>query len=73
MQELRQQLSDANAHINDTNKALDELRQVQSTKECKEPQLNDFYKPSDQTKEYQYINTDVIGISSGYLLFKMTA
>ena len=60
--ELRQQLSDANADINDTNKALDELKQIQSTEKYKEPQLNDFYKPSDEMKEYQYITTVVIGI-----------
>ena len=31
IQELRQKLSDANADLNETNKALDELRQIQST------------------------------------------
>ena len=54
IQELRQQLSDANADINETNKALDELRQIQSTAkllEYKQPQLSDFYKPSDEMKE----------------------
>ena len=67
---MRPELSDANADINETNKALDELRQIQSTK-YKEPQLNDFYKPSDEMKEYQYITSSVIGISTGYLLFKV--
>ena len=69
IQELRQELSDANTDINETNKSLDELRQIQSTK-YKGPQLNDFYKPSEEMKEYQYITTGVIGICSGYLLFK---
>ena len=37
IQQLRQELSDANADINETNKALDELRQIQLMK-YKEPQ-----------------------------------
>ena len=73
IQELRQQLSDANADINETNKALDELRQIQSTAkllEYKQPQLSDFYKPSDEMKEKQYLTTGIIGASTGYALFK---
>ena len=73
IQELRQKLSDASRDINETNKALDELRQIQSTamlSKYKEPQLNDFYKPSEEMKEYQYLTTGLMGISSGYLLFK---
>ena len=66
---LRQELSDVNADMNETNKTLDELRQIQSVK-YKEPQLNYFYKPSDEMKEYQHITAGVIGNSSGYLLFK---
>ena len=69
IQELRQQLSDANADTNETNKALDELRKIQSMK-YKEPHLNDFYKPREEMKEYQYLTTGLIGISSGYALFK---
>ena len=58
--------------INEINKSLDELRQIQSMK-YKGPQLSEFYKPSDEIKEYQYLTTGVIGICSGYLFFKITA
>ena len=54
VQELRQKLSDANADLNATNKALDELRKIQSTAkllEYRQPQLSDIYKPSDEMKE----------------------
>ena len=73
IRELRQQLSDTNADINESNKALDELKQIQSTdmqSKYKEPQLNYFYKPSDEMKEYQYLSTGIIGASAGYALFK---
>ena len=69
IQELRQQLADANREINTTNKALDELKQIQSI-QYKEPQLSDYYKQSDEMKGYQYLTTSVIGISSRYILFK---
>ena len=73
IQELRQQLSDANADINESNKALDELRQIRSTallSKYKELQLSDFYKPSEEMKEHQYLTTGIIGASAGYALFK---
>ena len=42
VQELRQKLSDANADLNATDKALDELRKIQSM-EYKEPKLEDYW------------------------------
>ena len=51
IQQLRQQLSDANNDINVTNKALNELRQIQSI-EYNKPKLEDYYNPSDEIKEY---------------------
>ena len=72
IRKLRQQLSDANADINETNNALDELRQIQSTNtlsKYKEPQLNDFYKPSNEMKEYQYLSTGIIGASDALFKF----
>ena len=71
IQELRQQLSDAYKDINTTNNALDELRQIQSI-QYKEPQLSDYYKLSDEMKDYRYLTISVVGISSGYMLFKYT-
>ena len=74
--QLRQQLADANNGIEDTNRALAQLRQVQSVQYNgktfnREPQLNDFYKPSDEMKEYQYITIGVVGVGSGYLVSKI--
>ena len=76
IQQLREQLVDAKNDIVTTDKALDQLRQVQTIQYNgktfnREPQLNDFYHPSDEMKEYQYIAIGVIGVGSGYLLTKM--
>ena len=76
IQQLRQQLADANIHIENTNRALEQLRQVQSIQYNgktfnREPQLNDFYKPSDEMKEYQYITVGVVGVGSGFLLSRI--
>lgn len=53
IQELREQLSDANKDINYTNKALNELRWIQMVeygglKFIREPQLSEYYKPSKE-------------------------
>ena len=69
VQELRQKLSDANADFLATDKALDELRKIQSI-EYRQPQLSDFYKPSNEMKEYEYISTGTIGASAGYAFLK---
>ena len=37
----------------------------------REPQLSDFYKPSDEMKEYQSITVGILGSSSGYILYKI--
>ena len=73
IQQLRQELADANDYIEKTNKALNTLRQVQ-TIQCngktynREPQLSDFYKPSKEMEEYQYITIGSIGIGTGHLI-----
>lgn len=61
IQGLRQQLSDANADINDTNHALDLLKKIntisyQGKTFTKEPTVNDYYKPSDKMKRYMNIS-----------------
>ena len=38
--------------------------------ECRQCQLSDFYKPSDEMKEYKYLTTGIIRASAGYALFK---
>ena len=73
---LQFELSQANKDIDETNKALDELKQVQ-TINCgnlefnREPQLSDFCKPSDEMKEYQTLSFAIIGFGSGYLIYKI--
>ena len=76
IQELKQELADANNYIENTNRALDMLRKVQTVeynnmKFDREPKLSDFYQPSNEMKEYQFITTGIIGICSGYLLSKI--
>ena len=73
IQRLRQELADANEDLQRTNKALDNLRRVQSIEYKKktfqrEPQLSDFYKPSKEMEEYQYITIGSVGIGAGYLI-----
>lgn len=53
IQKLRMQLFMAKEHINRKNKALDELRSVQTIRYDghefnREPQLSDFYQPSNE-------------------------
>ena len=47
---LRQQLSDANADVNKTNKALDNLQKItyENKTFTREPHVSDFYKPSNE-------------------------
>ena len=63
---LRQQASDANADINDTNSALEELRKI-----TREPKLEDYYKSSDEMKEYQLVVVSLIGLGGGWVLYKI--
>lgn len=72
IEQLRRQLSDANNDFEDTNKALDILKQAQSIQYDRktfngEPQLNDFYQLSHEMEEYQYITIGIIAIDSCYL------
>ena len=55
IEKLRQQLSDANADINRTNMSLKTLEQEYSEAAGNEPKLEDYYKPSDEMKEYQNV------------------
>ena len=84
IEKLRQQLSDANADINRTNTALKTLVRVNSLEKERdklsreysesagnEPKLEDYYKPSDEMKEYQNVAFFLVGISGGYLIHKL--
>ena len=82
IEKLRQQLSDANADINRTNmslKTLSEmnnrvksLEQEYNTAEENKPKLEDYYKPSDEMKEYQNVAFFLVGISVGYIFYKIS-
>ena len=73
---LRQQLSDANADINATNKALESLRKVQKiTYEQKtftrEPEVTDYYKPSSEMEEYQHVAVVLTELLGGWGAYKL--
>ena len=73
LEKLRQQLSDANADINETNKSLINFKKVENEyqeEEKKEPKLENYYTPSKEMKEYQNVVFFIIGISGGYLVNK---
>ena len=33
--------------------------------------FSDFYKPSDEMKEYQYVVIGVVGLGAGFLVYKI--
>ena len=63
---LRQQASNANADINDTNHALKELKKI-----TREPKLEDYYKPPDEMKEHQLVFVSLMGLGGGWVLYKI--
>ena len=73
LEKLRQELSDANADINETNKSLRNLKKVENEyqEEEKEPKLENYYTPSKEMKEYENIVFFITGISGGYLVNKL--
>ena len=81
IQKLRQQLSDANADINQTNKSLKNLAEInyrvknlQNEYEEgveEEPKLENYYKPSEEMKEYKDVIFFIGGLASGYLGYKV--
>ena len=70
---LRQQLSDANADINKTNKALDNLNRITYEKRTfeREPDISDFYEPSDEMRNYQYAAVGLTGLIGGWGIYKL--
>jgi hypothetical protein len=71
--ELRRQLSDANADINTTSKALDALRRVtyEDKTFTREPGISDYYNPSDEMTEYRYITIGISGMLGGWGVYKL--
>ena len=78
IEEKRRQLVNANADINDTNKALSNLSKAleyQITKlefERKpEPELSNYYKPSKEMEEYQMLTTAAVGLGCGFVGYEV--
>ena len=76
IERLRQQLSHANADINRTNTALKTLAKINTLEKeygeasVNEPKLEDYHKESDEMKEYNILSFSIIGIGSGYVVYK---
>ena len=73
IQEMRQQLSDANADINATNKALENLQKITHKGKTftREPQTYDYYEPSDEMKDYLHLAVGIAGLAGGWGIHKM--
>ena len=73
IQLLRQQLSDANADINKTNKALDNLRKITFGNRTftREPHESGFYEPSNEMEEYQHVAVGLAGLVGGWGVYKL--
>ena len=52
------------------NNRLKSLEKEYNTSSSEEPKLYDYYKPSEEMKEYQMVSITVIGLSGGYLIYK---
>ena len=73
IQEMRQELSDANADINATNKALENLQKItyKGKTFTREPQTYDYYEPSDEMKEYLHLAVGFAGLVGGWGIHKV--
>lgn len=70
IQRLRQMVSDANADINDTNHALEELRSAMTIQYSgrvftETPKIADYYHSSAEMKEYQLLFVGMLGLGTG--------
>ena len=73
----RQQLADASADINETNKALVSLSRALKSQINKleltgrsEHMLSDYYKPSKEMEEYQMVAMAIAGLGGGFVGYK---
>ena len=81
LEKLRLQAIEANQDINQTNKSLENLGKIMNRvknlqneyeeEEENKPQLENYYKPSNEMKEYQNVFSLLIGITGGYLSYKI--
>ena len=71
---LRQEIEDANEDFRDANEALRKLRLAREdldNHEDIEPELENYYEPSDEMKMYMNVVTGVVGSVSGFLVTKL--
>ncbi|CAB3987897.1 Hypothetical predicted protein [Paramuricea clavata] len=68
----RQEILDANHDIEETNKALDALRNYNRRQDLnaldRKPKFEDYYQPLDEMQKYMYMTMGVVGLGSGYVL-----
>ena len=70
-QQLRREIEDANTDMNETNKSLDNLAEVERQYEALkarnrvEPRLSQYYKPSDDMRYYQSVAAAIPGVGAG--------
>ena len=71
MERLRQQLSDANADINQTNKSFEILKKEVEEGEKEKPKLKNYYTPSKEMKKYQSVAFILTGLTGGVIIDKI--
>ena len=64
-QQLRREIEDANADMNETNKSLDNLAVVFKARRRAEPRLGQYYTPSSEMGFYQSAAAALVGIGAG--------
>jgi hypothetical protein len=66
----RAQILDANKDIEETNRAMEDLRNftrlMDDSASQRKPKLEDYYQPSDEMKMYTIMTMGVLGVGSAY-------
>ena len=71
-EKLRREMAEANADMVVTNRALARLATIEydGREFDRPPVLGDFYKPSQESEEYQLIFIGIMGVGTGYLVWR---
>ncbi|CAB3977414.1 Hypothetical predicted protein [Paramuricea clavata] len=71
----RQEILDANHDIEETNKALDALRNYNRQQDLnaldRKPKFEDYYQPSDEMQKYLTMTVGILGVGGGYMLTRI--
>ncbi|CAB3986791.1 Hypothetical predicted protein [Paramuricea clavata] len=66
----RAEILDANKDIEETNRALEDLRDytrlMDNTASQRRPKLEDYYQPSDEMKRYAVLTVGILGVGGAY-------